>query len=94
MARADEHGLPDIGEADTFDVLAAKLSAYVVLWLSEPSSRTDTIRCLLKLIEKPMTFENLRTSQSHVITPLVRYLTADVHNPALVAALMFVPSST
>ncbi|GAB7343205.1 hypothetical protein MBLNU457_1270t2 [Dothideomycetes sp. NU457] len=45
-------------------------------------------RYLVKVVDRPITFEEFRKSQSHVLTPLSRYLVADVHHPALVAALM------
>jgi len=45
-------------------------------------------RYLVRVVDRPITFEEFRKSQSHVLTPLSRYLVADVHHPALVAALM------
>ncbi|KAG9636600.1 hypothetical protein KCU64_g14524, partial [Aureobasidium melanogenum] len=40
------------------------------------------------LVEKPITFEEFRTTQDHLLTPLSRHLLHDVHHPALVAALL------
>ncbi|OBW68220.1 MAG: Alpha-glucuronidase [Aureobasidium pullulans] len=40
------------------------------------------------LVERPITFEEFRTTQDHLLTPLARHLLHDVHHPALVAALL------
>ncbi|KAI4720834.1 hypothetical protein E4T48_02962 [Aureobasidium sp. EXF-10727] len=45
-------------------------------------------RYFTDLIEKPITFEEFRTTQDHLLTPLCRHLLHDVHHPALVAALL------
>ncbi|KEQ62955.1 uncharacterized protein M437DRAFT_48487, partial [Aureobasidium melanogenum CBS 110374] len=45
-------------------------------------------RYLTELVEKPITFEEFRTTQNHLLTPLCRHLLHDVHHPALVAALL------
>ncbi|KAG9533454.1 hypothetical protein KCU93_g134, partial [Aureobasidium melanogenum] len=45
-------------------------------------------RYFTDLVEKPITFEEFRTTQDHLLTPLCRHLLHDVHHPALVAALL------
>lgn len=45
-------------------------------------------RCIIKTIDKPATFVELQRKQTYILTPLAKYLVADVHHPALVAALM------
>ncbi|KAG9954024.1 hypothetical protein KCU85_g732, partial [Aureobasidium melanogenum] len=45
-------------------------------------------RYFTELVEKPITFEEFRTTQNHLLTPLCRHLLHDVHHPALVAALL------
>ncbi|KEQ71784.1 hypothetical protein M436DRAFT_50716, partial [Aureobasidium namibiae CBS 147.97] len=45
-------------------------------------------RYFTDLVGKPITFEEFRTTQDHLLTPLCRHLLHDVHHPALVAALL------
>ncbi|KER00238.1 hypothetical protein AUEXF2481DRAFT_190 [Aureobasidium subglaciale EXF-2481] len=40
------------------------------------------------LVVRPITFEEFRTTQDHLLTPLCRHLLHDVHHPALVAGLL------
>ncbi|KAI4798213.1 hypothetical protein E4T44_11998 [Aureobasidium sp. EXF-8845] len=66
--------LPRIKKNDSFNALIPKLARLA--------------RYFTDLVGRPITFEEFRTTQDHLLTPLCRHLLHDVHHPALVAALL------
>ena len=58
--------------------------------MCENQTEVRPTRYLSKVVNKPLSFEEFRKSESHVLTPLVTYLVGEMHHPSLVAALMSV----